>query len=258
MRTGVIRQRGGDMARWWGTAAVLAFAVVVLNQLPAQAAAPSEPAAATDQLSVTPSRGISGTPVTIAPELSQTPTTCTLEQDGTVRETFPCQPKTTIQFTVTGEPGRHTLTVCAPACATGAAVRTATALFTVIQATTSSAVVVHTPRVVQTSRVVRDPHVVQTPHVVPVAQTPSTRYFPPGWYWVVTAAALALLAVAVAVAVRRFRRRRSRPHRRAGPPPRVTARLTVDTVGLRATGPIAPTVDVRVREHASLTMGKNP
>jgi beta-lactam-binding protein with PASTA domain len=398
------------MKRWRRTAAaLLTLAGLALGQPPAQATAPAHMVGAPAPLSVEPTSGRSGALVTITSELTQGPTTCTLEQDGKLRQTYPCGPKTAIQFTVSGEPGQHTLTVCAPACDTVDAVPNATAVFTVLSVvpsligltesdlpkalgaarlrlgtvtgppgspvvsqyppggsaappdsqvdvglgvapTTSTAVVpeLHGLRVARARAVVgsvglklrasssdgyvqsQDPAVgttvaagtavtvtvrsrvtvrfVQVPDVrgdsvdaarqrlagvglvmaspsttgtvatqdlpagrrvaagttvtvtleLVAAPTSTTTSPKTGWYWATAAAALVLLALAGGFGARRLHRRRRQPRPTAGPPPRVTCRATVDTVDVTSTGPIAPTVDVRVREHATLTMERKP
>lgn len=86
-----------------GTATAVAVAVLPLG------------ADADTALSLDPTSGISGAPVTITPGfLKQSP--CTLELDGTLLQTFTCGPGVSVQLTVNGHPGPHTITVCAPSC----------------------------------------------------------------------------------------------------------------------------------------------
>lgn len=148
------------MARLRGMAAVvLALLGVTIGQLPAAAAptpasgaptqsttAPAQPPVSAGQttagsaqpqvaqtpLAVVPARGRSGTVVTISSDLAPAPTTCTLEQDGKFRETFPCGPKNTYRYAITGSPGRHTLAVCTPACVKVAAAPSAAADFFIL------------------------------------------------------------------------------------------------------------------------------
>jgi beta-lactam-binding protein with PASTA domain len=81
----------------------------------------------------------------------------------------------------------------------------------------------------------------------------------PGWHWAVAAGAvLVLLASAGGITVRRLRRRRARPRPTAGPPPRVTCRATAAVVHTRSPRVPAPTVELRIREHATLTTERKP
>jgi hypothetical protein len=97
-------------------AAVACVVVVVVVPLRAAADAP---------LSLDRTSGLAGAIVTVTPGFTK-PSSCELDLDETLVQTFTCGPDVSVQLAVNGRPGQHTIAVCTPSCAAGGPSESAT------------------------------------------------------------------------------------------------------------------------------------
>lgn len=92
------------------TVAIFAVVVICVVVVMAPVGVTADP-----PLSIEPTSGLSGALVTVTPGFTK-PSQCSLELDEQFVKTFTCGAEADVQLTVNGQPGTHTITVCAPSC----------------------------------------------------------------------------------------------------------------------------------------------